>query len=249
MFEYLMPALWMRTYPDTLLERSTQSCSARTARRYADERRAFPGAFRNVHTRRQMTVAYQYRAFGIPQLALQQDAGRLVVAPYATMLALGDRPRSRRSESALDDEEGLGSGLRLLRSGGFHPDVRPSRRQRFALVRAWMAHHQGMSLLAIANLLKERHRLQVVPRRCTRTGDRAAVAGTAYASHCTRCSEKAPEQACCGMALGEEGWSGCLIRRLRWSLTLSEFGQGFTFVGEPTTSLPSRPLLHKSLSL
>ncbi len=63
---------------------------------------------------------YGYRAFGVPQLAVQQDEERLVVAPYATMLALAIDPADGHPQSALDDEEAVVRQVRLLRGGRLH---------------------------------------------------------------------------------------------------------------------------------
>jgi cyclic beta-1,2-glucan synthetase len=152
MFEYLMPALWMRSYPETLLDRST---------RVAVEAQQTEAAAKNIpwgisecaYARTDEQGTYLYAAFGLPQLALQQDQERLVVAPYATMLALGIDPvRSIENLRWMMKKNWFGR-YGFYEAADFTADVRPSRRQRYALVREWMAHHQGMSLLAIANLL------------------------------------------------------------------------------------------------
>ncbi len=98
--------------------------------------------------------AYGYRAFGVPQVAIQQDEDRLVVAPYATMLALAVDPAEAVRNLRWMTKKGWFGKYGYYESADFTRDVRPSRRQRFALVRSWMVHHQGMSLLAIANFLK-----------------------------------------------------------------------------------------------
>ncbi len=155
MFEYLMPQLWMRSYPATMLENSKE-VSVLAQQIYADDKGIPWGISECAFAKVEDNGAYGYRAFGIPQLALQQDEDRLVVAPYATMLALGIDPPEAHPQSALDDKEGLVRyATDTTRRPTLHHDVRPSRRQRFALVRSWMVHHQGMSLLAIANFLQD----------------------------------------------------------------------------------------------
>src|SRR5690606_13628224 len=92
-----------------------------------------------------------YRAFGVPDLALKRGLGHdLVVAPYATLLATLVAPR--RAMANLEALEELG----LLGPVGFRDAVdytRPDPRQRFAIVRNYMAHHLGMGLVSLNNLL------------------------------------------------------------------------------------------------
>ena len=152
MFEYLMPRLWLRTYPQTMLERSQQA-AVFAQQMYADEKRIPWGISECAFAKVEENGAYGYRAFGVPQLAVQQDEERLVVAPYATMLALGIDPAGAIGNLRWMKKKGWFGTYGYYESADFTADVRP-RRQRFALVRSWMAHHQGMGLLAIANLLK-----------------------------------------------------------------------------------------------
>jgi len=101
---------------------------------------------------------YQYRAFGVPGLGFQRGlAEDLVIAPYASALALMVAP-----------EEAC-SNLEQLTAAGFEGkfgfyeaiDYTPSRQlrgQSSAVVRSFMAHHQGMSLLSLAHLVLDRTR-------------------------------------------------------------------------------------------
>jgi len=153
MFEYLMPSLWMRSYPDTLLERSKEA-SVLAQQEYAAKKHVPWGISECAYAKTDEQGTYNYRAFGVPQLALQQDEDRLVVAPYATMLALGINPAAAIRNLRWMNKRGWFGKFGYYEAADFTPDVRPSRRQRYALVRSWMVHHQGMSLLAIANFLK-----------------------------------------------------------------------------------------------
>jgi cyclic beta-1,2-glucan synthetase len=153
MFEYLMPMLWLRSYPETMLEKSKQ-VAVFAQQLYADDKRIPWGVSECAYAKVEENGAYGYRAFGIPQLALQQDEERLVVAPYATMLALPIDPAAAiRNLRWMAKKKWFGA-YGYYESADFTRDVRPSRRQKFGLVRSWMVHHQGMSLLAIANFLK-----------------------------------------------------------------------------------------------
>ncbi len=153
MFEYLMPRLWLRTYPETMLEKS-QYAAVYAQQMYADDKRIPWGVSECAFAKVEDNGAYGYRAFGVPQLAIQQDEERLVVAPYASMLALAIDPAEAIRNLRWMAKKGWFGAYGYYEAADFTPDVRTSRRQRFALVRSWMAHHHGMGLLAIGNLLQ-----------------------------------------------------------------------------------------------
>jgi len=155
MFEYLMPALWMRVYPNTLLERSAIA-AVRSQRDYAAERHIPWGISESAYFRTDESGNYQYRAFGVPYLAsnkLDQEAP--VISPYSSFLALHVDPTSAlRNLRNMQDRRWLGPY-------GFYEAIDFDRKRRrswfhcFEIVRCWMAHHQGMSLLSIANFLHD----------------------------------------------------------------------------------------------
>ena len=150
MFEYLMPALWMRSYPDTLVSR-TLAGSVSVQRAYAREHRIPWGVSECGYAARTDDGHYHYQAFGIPQIALKWDAtAGPVVSPYSTFLALGvDSKEALRNLRRMSSHDWVGAY-------GFYEaiDYMQSTREP-QLVREWMAHHQGMSLLAILNLLDD----------------------------------------------------------------------------------------------
>jgi cyclic beta-1,2-glucan synthetase len=155
MFEYLMPALWMRIYPNTLLERST-AAAVWSQRAYAAKRRIPWGISESAYFRTDESGNYQYFAFGVPQLAAHKlDEDAPVISPYSSFLALHVDP-----SSALRNLRNM-QGRRWVGPYGFYEaiDFHPSRRRSwfrgYELVRCWMAHHQGMSLLSIANFLHD----------------------------------------------------------------------------------------------
>jgi cyclic beta-1,2-glucan synthetase len=153
MFEYLMPMLWMRALPDTMLEKSKQ-VAVFAQQLYADDKGIPWGISECAYAKVEDNGAYGYRAFGVPQLALQQEEERLVVAPYATMLAIPIDPAAAiRNLRWMTKKKWFGA-YGYYEAADFTRDVRPSRRQKFALVRSWMVHHQGMGLLAITNFLR-----------------------------------------------------------------------------------------------
>ena len=155
MFEYLMPLLVMPTYENTLLDRT---CLAAVNRQiaYGNQRGVPWGISESGYNAVDAAFNYQYRAFGVPGLGLKRGLGDdLVIAPYASALALMVRPGA-----ACRNLERL-AGLGLLGRHGMYEAVdytpaRLPRGQPFAVVRSFMAHHQGMSLLALESLLLNR---------------------------------------------------------------------------------------------
>jgi cyclic beta-1,2-glucan synthetase len=150
MFEYLMPALVMRSFPFTVLGESYESAVRRQIA-YGTERGVPWGVSESAYNLRDRHLTYQYRAFGVPGLALKRGLGSdLVVAPYASALALMVEPA--QAIANLQEEERLGA----LGPYGFRDAIdytRPDPGQRFAIVKNYMAHHVGMSLVALTNVL------------------------------------------------------------------------------------------------
>ncbi|MGE5322599.1 MAG: glucoamylase family protein, partial [Actinomycetota bacterium] len=165
MFEYLMPLLVMPTYENTLLD---ESCKAAVARQieYGLTRNVPWGISESGYNAIDAHMNYQYRAFGSPGLGLKRGlAEDLVIAPYASSLALMVAPA--RACANLQRLEAAGAEGKY----GFYEavDYTPSRVPRGqpnAIVRAYMAHHQGMSLLGISHALLDRpmqRRFESVP--------------------------------------------------------------------------------------
>jgi cyclic beta-1,2-glucan synthetase len=153
MFEYLMPSLWMRSYPNTLLARS-QAEAVRSHEAYAASKHIPWGISESAYARRDDAGNYQYSAFGIPPLAQHEtETDSLVVSPYSTLLALSVDTRAAMHNLRRIAKQGWLDTFGFYESAQYTPSPRSSRRHACELVRCWMAHHQGMSLLAIANLL------------------------------------------------------------------------------------------------
>ncbi|HUZ97345.1 MAG TPA: glucoamylase family protein [Edaphobacter sp.] len=147
MFEYMMPALWMRTYPDTLIARSLQA-AVRIQRDYV---RDIPwGISESGFAETEASGRYRYQAWGIPSLALKYGAeDGPVISPYSTFLTL-----SLLRSDALSNLRRMAS-MNWTGAYGFYEAADFTQGKQPRLVRSWMAHHQGMSLLALANLLHE----------------------------------------------------------------------------------------------
>ncbi len=152
MFEYLMPLLVMPSFDNTLLD---QTCKAAVARQieYGQQRAVPWGISESGYNATDMHQVYQYRAFGVPGLGFKRGLGDdLVIAPYASALALMVMPLAAcRNLQRLATAGFLGAY-------GFYEaiDYTPSRVPRgknHAIVRSFMAHHQGMSLLSLTHVL------------------------------------------------------------------------------------------------
>jgi cyclic beta-1,2-glucan synthetase len=153
MFEYLMPGLWMRSYPDTLLERS-QEVAVHAQQMYAAHKHIPWGISECAYAEMDEEGNYSYRAFGVPQLALRQEEDRLVVAPYATMLALAVAPSPAVEHLRWMNKKGWFGPYGFYESVDFTPSPQQKWFHRYTVVRTWMTHHQGMSMLSIANFLQ-----------------------------------------------------------------------------------------------
>ncbi len=153
LFEYLMPALWIKSYPDTILGQSQQA-AVRCHQKFGRRKHRPWGVSEAGYSRRDAAGRYQYQAFGIPGLAYNPDTESSVVAPYATFLALETDPASAVQNLHRMKRMGWIGTYGFYESADFKPR-RGTRPFRYELVRSWMAHHQGMSLLAVCNLLNE----------------------------------------------------------------------------------------------
>jgi cyclic beta-1,2-glucan synthetase len=152
-----MPQLHLRSYAGTLLDRSLRA-AVRIQQAYAEERHVPWGISEAAHAERDHRGQYQYRAFGVPPLSASgaDPEERLVIAPYATMLALMLEPAS-----ATANLRGMAANGWVARHG-FYESIDYSKAGDYSLagpdgapevVRCFMAHHQGMALLAIDNAL------------------------------------------------------------------------------------------------
>jgi hypothetical protein len=153
MFEYLMPGLWMRSYPNTLLDRS-RAAAVHAQQEYAAKKGVPWGISESAFATRDAAGNYGYMAFGLPQLSLmRRDSNPLVISPYSTFLALAvDRPAALKNLRRMGAMGWCGpyGFYEAADYSAAHGRIRPSHCE---LTRCWMAHHQGMSLLSLANVL------------------------------------------------------------------------------------------------
>jgi hypothetical protein len=153
MFEYLMPSLWMRSYPNTLLNRA-RVAAVRSQQAYAARRGVPWGISESAYSKFDEHGNYQYQAFGLPQLSLmRRESNPLVISPYSTFLALSvDPPAALRNLRRMQTLGWFGS-FGFYESADYTTSRGRFRWSSCQIVRCWMAHHQGMSLLSVANLL------------------------------------------------------------------------------------------------
>jgi len=152
MFEYLMPQLVMPGYPNTLL---VQMCRAAVKRQidWANEHGVPWGISESAYASFDPNHNYQYHAFGVPGLGLKRGLGEdMVIAPYATLMALVVEPQ-KACDNLLELESLGARGQYGFYEALDHSPSRLNRGQRYVIVRSYMAHHQGMGLLALSHLL------------------------------------------------------------------------------------------------
>lgn len=152
MFEYLMPMLVMPSYEGTLLD---QTCQAAVTRQieHASQLGTPWGVSESGYNTVDAHLNYQYRAFGVPGLGLKRGLGEdNVVAPYASALALMVAPAAACHNLRRLARQGVAGRFGLYEAVDYTPARLPPGTDA-AVVRSFMAHHQGMSLLALTSLL------------------------------------------------------------------------------------------------
>ncbi|HWW94566.1 MAG TPA: glucoamylase family protein, partial [Vicinamibacteria bacterium] len=161
LFEYLMPFLFMKSYPETLLDQTCRMALRRQIEYAAD--RAVPwGISESAYNLVDRYDNYQYKAFGVPGLGLKRGLGdELVVAPYATALAAMLDPTAaarnlrRLAGEGLEGQYGYYEAIDYTHGKTDEPGSvgREASPSQGVVVRAYMAHHQGMTLVSLANAL------------------------------------------------------------------------------------------------
>src|SRR5262245_5244580 len=154
MFEYLMPLIVMRNYPETLLSETYRSVVSRQIE-YGYESGVPWGISESAYAARDLHFNYQYGPFGVPGLGLKRGLIEdLVISPYSTILAAMIAPMRAMENLRRLEREGALSRYGLYEALDYTPE-RVKKGERCTVVRAFMAHHQGMSLIALDNLLND----------------------------------------------------------------------------------------------
>ena len=152
MFEYLMPSLVLAEPPGSVLH---EACRAALHEQisFTAPRQLPWGISESAYAGADHTLAYQYAPQGVPSLALRRTpTDELVLAPYASALALMIAPRRASKNLAALAALGARGRYGFIESLDFSPG-RQNGEEAFAPVATFMAHHQGMSIVALANLL------------------------------------------------------------------------------------------------
>jgi cyclic beta-1,2-glucan synthetase len=154
MFEYLMPLLVMRAYPNTLLAETYDAVVSRQIK-YGAQRGVPWGISESAYNVQDLDGNYQYRAFGVPGLGLKRGlADDLVIAPYATLLAAMVAPAEADENLKALRREGLWGAYGYYEAIDYTPGrIQPEHRG--VVLPTYMAHHQGMSLLALDDVLHD----------------------------------------------------------------------------------------------
>src|SRR5687768_14494435 len=154
MFEYLMPSLVMRAPVGSLLEQTNRL----VVQRQQSYGRALGipwGVSESAYNARDLEFTYQYSNFGVPGLGLKRGlAENAVVSPYATGLAAMVDPQGALRNFACLAEFGAAGRYGFYEALDFTRSRLPEGAE-VGIVRSFMAHHQGMSIVAIANTLQD----------------------------------------------------------------------------------------------
>src|SRR5215212_5125780 len=147
MFEYLMPLLVMKDFRGTLLDETYRAVVARQIE-YGYERQVPWGISESAYNARDLHLNYQYGPFGVPGLGLKRGLSQdLVVSPYSTMLAGMIDPVAAKSNLDRLAREGALGRYGYYEAIDYTADRLPQNQKRVH-IRAFMAHHQGMSLIS-----------------------------------------------------------------------------------------------------
>ena len=154
MFEYLMPALVMRSPSGSLLDQ-TYRLVVRRQMSYGAEQGVPWGISESAYNVRDLDLTYQYSNFGVPGLGLERGlSDDLVIAPYATALAAMVEPAAAAENLRRLADVGARGSYGFYEALDYTGSRLPEGAT-VAIVRAYMAHHQGMTLVALSNVLRD----------------------------------------------------------------------------------------------
>lgn len=166
MFEYLMPLIIMKKFPDTLFS-ETYKYVVEVQKSYGNKKNVPWGISESAYYDFDINSIYQYKAFGVPGIGLKRGLiNELVVSPYASVMAL-----QVDFKSALDNIKKL-INIKAEGNYGFYDAVdytqgRLSKGRKSEIVNCFMIHHQGMSLMSLDNVLMKnvlQERFHRIPR-------------------------------------------------------------------------------------
>ena len=159
MFEYLMPNLFMESYPNTLMDESCR-VAVEQQMKYGAEHNIPWGTSEASYYNFDAQEVYQYQAFGIPSLGYKRGLSNdLVVAPYASVLALPIMPQAVMQNLARLESLKMWGLYGFYESVDFTPE-RLKTGENHAIIRSYMVHHQGMILLTLCNYLFDKRMIR-----------------------------------------------------------------------------------------
>ncbi|MGI6449687.1 MAG: GH36-type glycosyl hydrolase domain-containing protein [Desulfitobacteriia bacterium] len=152
MFEFLMPLILLKNYRGTLLDETYHSV-VKIQQQYAQKEQAPWGISESGFFSYDIHSNYQYKAFGVPGLGLKRGLAKdMVISPYSTFMALAVNPQSSIANLKQMKEKGF-KGIYGLYEAIDYTKSRVPYNAEFSVVKSYMAHHQGMSLISLCNTL------------------------------------------------------------------------------------------------
>ncbi|HHU51356.1 MAG TPA: glycosyl transferase family 36 [Firmicutes bacterium] len=153
-FEYLMPLLVMTTHPNTLWEK-TYRAVVKSHITYGKRTKLPWGISESGYYLFDQHLNYQYKAFGVPDLAIKHSQEKeKVVAPYATILGAMVYPKEAVANLLRLEKYNTAGAYGFYEAIDFSPH-RLHEGQAYAVVKSYMAHHQGMSFISLGNLFHD----------------------------------------------------------------------------------------------
>lgn len=154
MFEYLMPPLVMKSYKNTLMY-ETYDTVVKAQKIYGNKRNTPWGTSESGYYTFDLNLNYQYKAFGVPDLGLKRGlVNDMVISPYSTVLALPYAQKDAMENIKRLINDGVEGDYGLYEAIDYTPHRVPLNQNR-AIIKSFMAHHQGMSFIALNNYLHD----------------------------------------------------------------------------------------------
>ncbi|MGZ3769298.1 MAG: GH36-type glycosyl hydrolase domain-containing protein [Bdellovibrio sp.] len=152
MFEYLMPHLVMKNFENTLIDETIQAVIQRQIS-YGKKLNVPWGVSEAGYNARDLNFNYQYGPFGIPGMGLKRGLGHdLVISPYSSFLAALEEPEAAIKNIKILIKQNLMSDYGFYEAVDYTPE-RLAEKNKYAVIKSFMAHHQGMTLVAIDNVV------------------------------------------------------------------------------------------------
>ena len=152
MFEYFMPLLIMRNYPNTLLDDTYRAVIA-YQKSYCREKKVAWGISESAYYGFDVNLNYQYKAFGVPGAGLKRGlSSELVISPYSTIMAMQLDTRGAYSNLQNLSLEGLEGKYGFYEAIDYTRERLPKGKKK-VIIKCFMVHHQGMSLMALDNII------------------------------------------------------------------------------------------------